>query len=329
MLNEKLQLNQEIFAETTEMVSIRDGLQDALLELGEKNKDIVVLTADLRDSVNIGEFAKRFPERFFECGVAEQNMVGVASGLAASGKIPFIASYAVFSPGRNWEQIRTTVCYNNVPVKIIGAHAGLMTGPDGATHQALEDIALMRTLPNMTVFTPCDYNETVKVIGAIAQTRDPAYVRLVRPKTPRITTQATPFDIGRAYVVWEHESPVTSIIVSGPMVYYALCAARSLASENIFTEVLHIPTIKPLDAKTVIDHGHVSRAFVILEDHQVSGGLGGAVSELCAREYPLPIEFVGVQDRFGESGKPEELLDKYGLHTEDIAEAVKRVIKRK
>ena len=329
MLNEKLKLNQQIFSEGQSLISLRDGLREALLELAETDKNIIVLTADLAESLQLQEFSRKFPDRFFDCGVAEQNMVGIASGLAASGKIPFIGSYAVFSPGRNWEQIRTAICYNNVPVKIIGGHAGLMTGPDGATHQATEDLALMRVLPNMQVFAPGDALETKRIVKAAAYTRLPAYIRLARPVVPSLTSLETPFEVGRIYVFWEHEAPQASIISCGPMTYYALFAAQALAQENINVEVLHCPTIKPCDTKTIIDHTKVSGVLVTVEDHQIAGGLGSLVAECLVQEYPLPMEFVGVKDRFAESGQPEELFDKYELQAEDIVAAVKRTLKRK
>jgi transketolase len=325
MLNKDLRLNQNIFSKEVEKRSTRTGFSSGLVRAGEKNENIVVLTADLRGSVKVDEFAKKFPERFFECGVAEQNMITIASGLAASGKVPFAASYAIFSPGRNWEQIRTTVCYNNVPVKIIGSHAGLLTGPDGATHQALEDIALMRVLPNIEVVVPCDFYEAEKATLVVAKTGKPSYLRLTRPDIPIVTTEKTPFEIGKAQVFWQAEEPKATIIACGEMVYYSLLAAKELAEENIEVEVINLSTIKPLDRKTILESVKKSGKVVAVEGHQIAGGMGSAVAEFLSENYPVPIKFIGVQDAFGESGKPEELLEKYGLGAESIKKAVKEV----
>lgn len=329
MLNEKLKLNKDVLSERVERKSMREGFGKALLDLGRENKNIVVLTADLKGSTKVNYFADEFPERFFQCGVAEQNMVTIASGLAASGKVPFAASYAVFSPGRNWEQIRTTICYNNVPVKLVGSHAGLLTGPDGATHQATEDMALMRVLPNMAVLVPCDYYEAYRVTLAAAKLNQPVYIRLARPDVPVVTSAETPFVIGQAAVFWESETPQVSIFACGDMTFYALRAAQKLLSDGIESEVINIASLKPLDERMILDHARVSGAIVTVEDHQIAGGMGSAVAELLAREYPLPIEFVGLKDTFGESGEPEELLDKYRLGIGDIVDAVRRVLKRK
>ena len=329
MLNQKLQLNENVFSPEVEKKSVRDGFGFGLRDLAKENKDVVALTADLSESTRVNYFAKEFPERFFQMGVAEQNMATVAAGLAVAGKIPYASSYATFSPGRNWEQIRTTICYNNVPVKLIGAHAGLFTGPDGATHQALEDIALMRVLPQMTVFVPCDYFEAYKITQAVAKLRQPSYIRLFRPDAPLIGSENTPFEIGKANVLWEEDMPAVSIFACGEMVYYSLLAAKELKEEGISVGVINISSLKPLDEKTVLDHIKVSRAAVTVEDHQISGGLGSVIAELLAKENCAAIEFVGVKDVFAESGQPEELLDKYGLHTEDIKQAVKRALKRK
>ncbi len=323
-------LNKDIFNEKElEYKALRDGYGEALVELGENNLNIVVLTADLMESTRTEAFYKKFPERFIECGVAEQNMVTIASGLALTGKIPFVNSYAVFSPGRNWEQIRTTVCYSNLNVKIIGHHCGLLTGPDGATHQALEDIALMRVLPNMKVIVPCDFYEAKKATFQIAQIKGPVYLRLIREKTPIITTHQTSFKIGQAEIFWASKKPKVLIIACGYLVYEALKAAYELEKEEkIETIVLNNHTIKPLDETTILKCLNKTMAVVTVEEHQIFGGLGGAVSELLALKKPLPIEMVAVKDQFGESGNPFELIKKYQLDKESIKLAVKRVLKR-
>ena len=286
------------------------------------DKNVVVLAADLRDSLNMTEFAKKFPDRFFECGVAEQGMITIASGLAVSGKIPFAASYATFSPGRNWEQIRTTIAYNNVPVKIIGGHAGLLTSPDGATHQALEDIALMRVLSNMKVIAPCDYFEAEKATLAMAKDKHPNYLRLNRPELPVLTTEKTPFEIGKAQVFWETKNPQVTIIACGEMVYYALLAVKQLEEKKIEVEVINLSTIKPLDTKTILESVKKSERVITVEDHQVAGGMGSCVAEFLAENYPVKVKFLGVRDSFGESGTSGELLKKHGLTVENIVSAV-------
>jgi transketolase len=282
-------------------------------------------------------FAKKYPERFFEMGVAEQNMATVAAGLGISGKIPFIASYATFSPGRNWEQIRTTIAYNDSNVKIAGHHAGISVGPDGATHQATEDIAMMRVLPNMKVFVPCDAIEARKATFAAAQIYGPIYLRFQREKTPIITTDETPFTPGKAEIFCVPGNGGTSrspksdvlIIACGALVYNALLAARELEKEKIGAVVLNIHTIKPIDEKTIVELAKKIGAVVTVEEHQVRGGLGGAIAEVLAKHAPTPIEFIGMQDTFGESGAPEELIKKYGMGVKDIKTAAKRAMRRK
>ncbi|MEW5805133.1 MAG: transketolase C-terminal domain-containing protein [Patescibacteria group bacterium] len=327
MLNKKLHLNENLFSDKVEKKSTRAGFGSGLIKAGEKNSNIVALTGDLMESTKIDGFAKKFPARFFESGVAEQNMITIASGLAASGKIPFAASYAVFSPERNWEQIRTTIAYNNVPVKIIGAHTGLLTGPDGATHQALEDIALMRILPNLEVIVPCDYFEAEKATLAITETNKPSYLRLTRPDIPIITTEKTPFEIGKVQVFWQTKKPQVTIIAAGEMVYYSLLAARELGGEGIEVEVINLSTVKPLDTKTILELVEKSGRVITVEDHQVAGGMGSAVAEFLAEICPVPIKFIGVRDQFGQSGQPEELLNYYGLNVENIKKAVKEIQK--
>lgn len=302
----------------------RKGFGRGLLEAGKHNDHVVAACADLTESTQMHLFRDAFPERFVEIGVAEQNLVTVGSGLAAMGKIPFVSSYAAFSPGRNWEQIRTTVCLNNMPVRIIGSHAGVSVGPDGATHQMLEDIALMRALPNMVVIAPGDSLEAERATLALAKDSRPAYMRLAREATPIVTTDKTPFEIGKAYV-YDEGSDVT-IIATGSMTYQALLAAEQLYKEGIEAEVIHCPTIKPLDATTILKSIKKTKRVVTVEEHQITGGLGGAVAEFMSEHYPVPLRRVGVLDRFGESGKPEELLEHFGLTAKHIALAVHKVM---
>jgi transketolase len=295
-----------------------------MVELGEKNKNVVALCADLTESTRLTSFRQKFPKRFIEMGVAEQNMATVAAGMALMGKIPFIASFAVFSPGRNWEQIRTTICYNDVPVKIVGAHAGLNVGPDGATHQALEDIALMRALPNMTVLVPCDAIETRKATIAAAAHSRPVYLRFAREKSAVMTTDATPFAIGRAEVF--REGTDLTIAACGPVVYKALLAAQQLEKEGINAHVLNCHTIKPIDKKALVKAARATGAFVTVEEHQVTGGLGSAVAEAIADTWPVPIHRIGVHDRFGESGTSAQLLEKHGITVKAIVKAARDVL---
>ncbi len=296
---------------------------------GIENSKVVALCADLMESTRAEAFAKKFPERFFECGVAEQNMATIAAGLGISGKIPFISSYATFSPGRNWEQIRTTIAYNNSNVKIAGHHAGISVGPDGATHQAIEDIATMRAMPNMRVIVPCDAIEARKATHAAAHIWGPVYLRFAREKTPLLTTEHTPFIPGKAEIFWESKKPQILIVGCGPLMYQALLAARELAKEKIEVMVLNSHTVKPLDERKIIDLAKLTSAVVTVEEHSVVGGLGGAVAELLAKHAPVPIEFIGMQDVFGESGSPAQLLEKYGMDIKSIKMAVKKVLRRK
>jgi len=271
-------------------------------------------------------FAEKFPQRFIEMGVAEQNMASVASGLAAMGKIPFISSYAMFSPGRNWEQIRTTICYNNRPVKIAGSHAGVSVGPDGGTHQALEDLAIARVLPRMVVISPCDAIEARKATEASAVTNTPVYLRLAREKTPVMTTNETPFEIGKAQIFWQGNKPRVGIIATGALLYQALLAAKELEEKGIAVEVMNLSTIKPLDKKAIVALANRAKAIVTVEEHQVAGGMGSAVAECLAEHKPVPMRFVGVHDQFGQSGKPEELLKHYGMDKDAIIKAVKELV---
>jgi transketolase len=297
----------------------RAGFGRGLVAAGKQNPQVVAACADLTDSTKMNEFAEAFPERFVEIGIAEQNLVTVGAGLAAMGKIPFVSSYAAFSPGRNWEQIRTTICLNDRPVKIVGSHAGVSVGPDGATHQMLEDLALMRALPNMVVIAPCDSVEAEKATLAMAADNRPNYMRLAREKTPVITTEKTPFEIGKAYVF--HEGKDVTIIATGTMTYQAMVAADMLKGDGISAEVVHVPTVKPLDTATILKSVEKTGAVVTVEEAQVNGGLGGAIAELLGEELPTPMIRVGMRDRFGESGQPEELLQHFGLTATHIAMA--------
>lgn len=314
-----------------EMVPTRDGYGKGMVEAGEKDERVVVLSADLTESTRSHWFAEKFPERFIQVGVAEQNMATVASGMANYGKIPFISSYAVFSPGRNNEQIRTTISLNNVPVKIGGAHAGISVGPDGATHQALEDIALMRVQPNMVVLVPCDAVEAKKATVAAALSANwrskPTYIRFGREKSPVFTTEETPFEIGRAEIF--REGGDAAIIGCGMLLHNALLAAEELSQEGIECMVINSHTVKPLDEKTIIEAAQKTGAVVSVEEHQINGGLGSAIAETLSRNFPVPQEYVGVQNRFGESGNPDELIEIFGMGIESIKDAVKKVIARK
>ncbi|HRZ30169.1 MAG TPA: transketolase family protein [Candidatus Paceibacterota bacterium] len=324
-----INLNPKLYNVNVEQESLREGFGRGLLKAGEKNKDVVALCADLKESTKVEDFAREFSDRFIEVGVAEQNLVSVASGMSAMGKIPFAASYAIFSPGRNWEHIRTTICYNNANVKIIGSHAGLNVGPDGGSHQMLEDIALTRVLPNMIVVAPCDALETEKATRAIAEHVGPVYLRLARDKSPIVTTEETEFEIGKANILVEPEEAEAVIIACGLMVYRVLMAARKLEREGIKVSVVNNHTIKPLDEETILNVVDKAGAVVTCEEHQIAGGLGSVVAELLAKVNPVPMEFVGVSDRFGQSGSGAELMEHYGLGVDDIVEAVKKVIKRK
>ena len=328
MLNTATKLKENVF-DKPEQVPTRDGFGKALLKLGETNPNVVALCADLAESTRMLPFKEKYPERYVELGVAEQNLATIASGLANYGKVPFIASYATFSPGRNNEQIRTTISLNNLPVKIVGSHAGVSVGPDGATHQALEDVALMRVQPNMTVLSPCDSEEAYKATLAAASHPGPVYIRLAREKTPLMTTPETPFAIGKALPVWSSpKGPKVVIFATGPLLYNALLAAREL-EEKIPVSVINVHTVKPLDRETIVAAAKNVGAVVTVEEHQVAGGFGSAIAELLAQECPVPIEFVGVKDKFGQSGEPKELIEHYGMGVKDIVEAIKKAQSRK
>ncbi len=329
MLNSALKLNKKIFANDSDTKSTRDGFGEGLLILGEQNENVCVLSADLTESLRADKFKTRFPNRFFDVGIAEQNMAGIASGLASQNKIPYILSFSVFSPGRNWEIIRTTICYNNVPVKIIGGHSGLDTGPDGATHQCLEDVAIMQTLPNMIVIAPCDSIEAKKATIALSQINKPGYLRLQRSNLKTITTNDTPFEIGKANILYQQDNTDVTIITYGNPIYSAIEVATDLEKEKIFCTVINNHTIKPLDRETIIYYAKQSKAFVVIEDHQKIGGLGSVIAQLISETYPIPIEFVAVNDLFGETGNTEELYKKHHLDNQSIKNAIRKVLKRK
>lgn len=322
MLNEELQLNQNVFSDECEQVPTRNGYGEGLLEVGKENNNVVALSADLTESTKTNAFADAFPERFIEVGITEQNMASVASGLAAMGKVPFIASYAMFSPGRNWEQIRTTVCYNDSNVKIAGAHAGISVGPDGGTHQALEDIAIARVIPNMKVLYPCDAIEAKKMTKAVTEIDGPTYIRLAREKTPVITTEHTPFEFGRAHVYFQSKDKEVriGIVSSGPLLANALKAAKQLDEEGVGVRVLNMSTIKPLPEEDLLSFREGLSGIVSVEEHQVRGGVGSAISEFFSQKSPISMRFVGVDDRFGQSGTPDELIEHYGMGIQSIVE---------
>ncbi|HSX42576.1 MAG TPA: transketolase C-terminal domain-containing protein [Candidatus Saccharimonadales bacterium] len=306
---------------------IRKGFGRGLKKAGEIDINVVAACADLTDSTQMGLFRDAFPDRFVEIGVAEQNLVTVGAGLAALGKIPFVSSYAAFSPGRNWEQIRTTICLNDRPVKIVGSHAGISVGPDGATHQMLEDIALMRVLPNMVVIAPGDSVEAEKATLAMARDGRPNYLRLAREATPIITTDKTPFEIGKAYVFMPGTD--VTIITTGTMTYQAMVAAEQLYKDGVDAEVIHVPTIKPLDTETILKSVRKTGCVVTAEEAQIAGGLAGAIAELLAEEHPAPMLRIGMRDRFGESGEPNELLEHFGLDAKHIRLAAHHVLEKK
>lgn len=323
MLSSILKLSSDIFSPNIEQKATRDGFGTGTVEAGKRDPNVVVLCADLKESTRAEWFEKEFPDRFVEIGVAEQNLATVGSGMAAVGKIPFVASYAAFSPGRNYEQIRTTIALNQQHVVVCGMHAGVSVGPDGATHQMLEDIGLMRMLPGMTVLVPGDAEEAHKAVIAAAAHDGPVYIRFGRTASPVFTTPETPFEIGKALPLWEHDKPRVAIMSTGTLSYQALLAARALASEGIEVSVLHVPTVKPLDTEAVVQAAKRAGRVLTLEEHQVMGGFGSAIAECLSERYPVPIRRIGVQDAFGQSGKPEELMEHYGLSATHIADAVR------
>ncbi|MEI8174674.1 MAG: transketolase C-terminal domain-containing protein [bacterium] len=330
MLNPNLKLNSKIFNNDVEQAPIRKGFGEGLLKAGEIDKNVVALCADLTESTQMNFFKEKFPERFIEMGVAEQNLVTVASGMSAMGKIPFCSSYAMFNPGRNWEQIRTTIAYNDRKVIVVGSHSGVSVGPDGGTHQALEDIALMRVIPNMDVVSPCDSIEAKKATLALAKSNNPAYLRLAREKTPIITTEETPFTLGKAEIFWMPDVGLAQvgIIVTGGLTHRALIVAKELEGEGIKTKVMNLSSIKMIDVDAIVALAKETKRIVTIEEHQIAGGMGSAVAEVLAQNYPVAIEFVGVKDKFGQSGTPDELIEHYGMGKKSIKEAIKKVLKR-
>jgi len=305
----------------------REGYGEGLVVLGERNPQVVVLSADLTDSTRASMFKERFPERFFTMGVAEADMIGIAGGMSLVGKIPFCCSLGVFASGRVWDQVRVTVCYSNLNVKIGGSHGGISVGADGATHQSIEEISLMRVLPNMKVIVPCDAIETRKATIRAGEVVGPVYLRFGRPSVPIITTEDTPFILGKAITMREGKD--VTIFTCGIMVYEALEAAEELDRRGISARVINLHTVKPIDEEIIFKAARDTGAIVTAEEHQISGGFGSAVSEVVVKEYPVPVEMVGIKDRFGASGSPEELMEDYGLTRFDIIRAVERVLKRK
>ena len=329
MLNQEFNLNDKLFDEDVEKVATRAGYGEGLVGLGETNPNVVVLSADLTESVKANKFQEKFPERFFEMGVAEQNMAAVAAGLGVSGKSAFISSYATFSPGKNLETLRTTAVYNDANVKIAGHHAGLMTGPDGATHQATEDLAITRSWPKMRVIVPCDAHQASKATMYAGNNYGPFYLRFTRDNTPVITTVDTPYEFGKAQTFWVTYDPQAAIFATGYMLFHALVAAKELEEEGINILVTNIHTIKQIDNEAVINIAKETGAIVSVEDHQVDGGLGSAIAEVLSKNHPTPQEFIGLQNTFGESGTISELLTKYGMDKNSIKDAVRKVISRK
>lgn len=305
----------------------RDGFGDAIVELGGKSQRVCALTADLQSSMKLQEFARLYPERYIECGVAEQNMMGIAAGLALEGMIPFVCSFAVFSPGRNWDQLRVSVCYQRSNVKIIGGHTGLATGLDGATHQALEDIALTQVLPHLTVLSPCDALETKKAVQMAAMMEGPVYIRVSRHPTPLLTVPETDFRIGTGRLVASGED--ITLLSTGPLLYETLIAREMLENERISTEVIHLHTLKPVDSEMIVKSIRRTGGAVTIEDHQIAGGLGSIVATLLARQQPAPLEFIGVHDQFGQSGTAKDLYEFYGLSAPHIVRAAKKVLAQK
>ncbi|HWH16308.1 MAG TPA: transketolase C-terminal domain-containing protein [Candidatus Paceibacterota bacterium] len=326
MINQHAQLAKDLFAKDIEKKATRDGFGTGTVEAGKRDENVVVLCADLKESTRAEWFEKEFPDRFIEVGVAEQNLATVAAGMAAIGKRPFIASYAAFSPGRNYEQIRTTIALNGQPVVVCGMHAGVSVGPDGATHQMLEDIGLMRMLPGMHVVVPGDAEEARKAVLAAAAADHPTYLRFGRAATPVFTTPETSFAFGKALPVWESDAPKVAILSTGALTYEALVAARALAAEGVEASVLHVPSVKPLDEEAVLKAAQKAGRVLTVEEHQVAGGFGSAVAEFLSSTYPVPVKRLGMQDAFGQSGEPDELIKHYGLSAAGITSAVRALL---
>ena len=322
-------LQHNMFDADIEMVANRDGYGKGLVEAATKNQQVVALAADLTESTRTNLFAEAFPERFVQCGVAEQNMASVASGMAAMGKIPFIASYAMFSPGRSWEQVRTTIAYNEANVKIVGAHAGISVGPDGATHQAIEDIALMRVIPNMVVIAPCDVHEAQKAVAWAAEYEGPVYIRIAREKTPVVTTAQSPFAYGKAEVFLTRDTAharTVGIITTGTLAHNGLVAAKERHEKGMGASVLHMATIKPLDTEALEAFAAEHELLITVEEHQIAGGLGSAVAEYLSEVRPMKVIRIGVRDQFGQSGEPEELLRHYGMDAARIVRVAEEAL---
>ncbi|MDQ1273265.1 MAG: transketolase [Planctomycetota bacterium] len=311
----------------TEMIATRQAYGDTLVELGEKNKDIVVLDADLSKSTTTAKFGKKYPDRFFNMGVAEANMMNTAAGLATCGKIPFVSSFSIFATGRAWEQIRNTICYSGLNVKIVATHSGVSVGPDGASHQCIEDLSLMRTIPTMTVIEPCDAVETRKAILAAVDYKGPVYIRLGRAAVPVITKKEDPYTIGKANILRMGDD--VAIVACGALVVNSLTAADMLLMEGIKATVVNMHTVKPIDQELLVKVAKQVNALVTAEQHVLDGGLGSAVASIVARNYPVPIEMVGIDNRFGQSGEPDILFKEYHLLPEDIVFAAKQAIRRK
>lgn len=327
MLNRQMHLAEDLYSDNIKMSPSRDGYGNGLVEIGRENPDVVVMCGDLTDSTRASFFQKEFPERFYEMGVAEQNMVGAACGLSLVGKIPYAVTYAAFIPGRSFDQIRISAGYNNSNVKLAGAHAGISVGPDGATHQMMEDIALTRVLPGFTVIAPCDYEETRKAAVEAGRMQGPVYIRFGRDNHPMITTKNTPFEIGKANIFRDGND--VAIVANGSLVYEALMAARDLENEGVNAMVIDMHTVKPLDVDTLVYGAKKCGAVVTAEEHQITGGLGGAAAEALGKYHPVPLEIVGMPDHWGESGKPKELMEKYGMSKQGIINAARRALGRK
>lgn len=317
-------LSPRTYHKEVKRIPTRHGYGDGVIEAGKKNEQVVVLCCDLTESTRSAGFKEAYPDRFIQMGITEQAMAAIAGGLALEGKIPFISSYAAFSPGRNWEQIRLCAALQNLPIKIMGAHAGVSVGPDGATHQMLEDIALMRVLPNLTVLSPCDYLEAKRAVEACVSIKGPVYIRFGRSETPSFTTAKTPFKIGRAEVYVQGTD--VAIIATGPLVHEALLAAKELLKKRIHATVINCHTIKPLDVATITAAAKTCGAVVTVEEAQAAGGLGGAVAECLAQHHPTPMRFVGMQDQFGTSGDPEQLKRHFHLDAKEIVRQVHAVL---
>ena len=305
----------------------RNGFGEGLIEAGKADRNVLAICADLAESTRMLGFKEACPDQYIEIGVAEQMLVAMAGGLAATGKVPWIASYAMFNPGRSWEQVRTIMALNETNVKIAGAHAGVSVGPDGATHQAIEDIAIMRVIPHMTVVVPCDSIQTKKATLALTKREGPVYLRFAREKSPIVTTEETPFEVGKAQTFREGND--VAIVACGILVYNALMAAAQLAKDGINCMVVNNHTVKPMDEPAIVGAAQTCGAVVTVEEHQVHAGMGSRVAEILAQQHPVPIEFVGVHDQFGQSGDPAELIEHYGMGTTAIVEAVRRAYSRK